>query len=111
MSDTKDDKVIQLMFEIIRRHSAVMKAMSDGIISTMMLALNSQIKCGHEECEKFALWKQENHYACDRHVAISILKKETSIDSWEELNIADEIKNIENFIDLKKNNDLITIIH
>lgn len=106
-----DNDPLDAIIETLLRHTIVLKAMSDGIGCAMSLALHSQKKCDNEDCDKPAIWLNGKIHACDRHRAISILENSSTEESWEELDTADDIRKIEEFIEIKKSAEALYTIH
>jgi hypothetical protein len=108
-----EDDTFNLLVETIYRHSFILEAMSIGIGHAMALVMSCKPKCEDDECENIMTWNSldKAHNCCDRHRAILILEEKVKEEDWEEVEEAEHIRGIQNFMELKKKNDTLMTVH
>lgn len=110
----ENNNQLDVILDVIYRHSMLLSAMSEGLGHAMKLSLNSRPKCKDPDCDRSGTWilvKDSSFYACDRHRAISILKEEHQEQDWDETDDGDSIRKIEEFMEIKEKADSIFTLH
>lgn len=113
MNDNQENNFIKSLTNIIHKHAMLLVAMSQGLQSTMSVALNSRRKCSSEDCEKTATWETEDGLcACDRHMASKTLLNGNVFDeTWQEVDDSDQIREIEEFLIIREQMGLRNTVH
>ena len=114
MENDNGNNQLNMILDVIYRHSMLLSAMSEGIGYAMKLSLNSVPRCTEHDCERARTWtllSDASKAFCDRHRAILILKNVHQEQDWEEVDDSDSIRKIEEFIEIKEKSDSIFTLH
>lgn len=111
------NQVLGAIFQLLKKHELTLEEIVESLGDSVIVGLSSLKKCGVTDCSSRATQKENRtqtdtpDHLCDYHLAALSKNKGIPIEWYDELEIADSIRNLSEFADAHQRHKEMSSLH